>query len=475
MLTLSPFFYFRREINIIRKKRAVLASIAALEYTSVPVATLVSIITLVLSGQPLTPVNVFMLLVFMNMLKLAICFYLAYGFLVIHDAYGSLGRIQDFLLSENLLSIDHRSISKAQCTQDTNKTPLKDPDTRTTLCVSHLTYKELKRKHEFILQDIELITTSGSLTVVTGPVGSGKSTLLSAIAGEISGISGIITCPGTIVYIPQVAWVFSGTLKENILFGQPYDEHRYTRIIKACALMEDIQQFPSGDQTTVGEHGAVLSGGQRARVSLARAVYVDADLYLLDDPLSAVDVKVGQQIFEKCIKDLLGNKTRLLTTHQEEHMKEAHQVIVLYKGRVLGKGKFPELQEKGILNQTVDSLYQKVLEDNNSEKCSVEENKRKSGRMVPALPSETKGLEISEEDRTIGVVSTKLYWNYFRIGVPASMIIALICFCLITQGKLLQSCSDIRVSSFLNLDIPTDNNNRPFRYPLRLQLRIFKL
>ena len=133
------------------------------------------------------------------------------------------------------------------------------------------------------------------------------------------------------------------------MFGQPYDEHRYTRIIKACALMEDIQQYPNGDQIIVGERGVVLSGGQRGkRVSLARAAYVDADLYWLDDPLSAVDVKVGQEIFEKCIKDLLGSETRLLITHQEQHMKEAHQVIVLYKGSVLGKGKFTELQEKGI-------------------------------------------------------------------------------------------------------------------------------
>ena len=429
----SLLFFFRREINIIRTKSAILASLAALEYTSVPVATLVSIITLVLSGQPLTPANAFMLLAFLNMLRLAICFYLAYGFLGIHDAYVSLDRIQDFLLSENLSTVP--SIAEAKHLQNTGETASKDTGTQGFLCVSHLTYKGLKRKNEFILQDIGLTTTSGSLTVVTGPVGSGKSTLLSAIAGEISDTSGIITCPETIVYVPQEAWVFSGTLRENILFGQPYDEHRYTRILKACALMEDIQQFPNGDQTIVGERGVVLSGGQRARVSLARAVYVDADLYLLDDPLSAVDVKVGQQIFEKCIKDLLGNKTRLLITHQEQHMTEAHQVIVLYKGRVLGKGKFTELQEKGILNQAVDPLYQKVLNDNNTENSAVEENKGKDDRMVP-LPSDAKGLEISVEDRTIGVVSAKLYWNYFRSGVPAFVIIALVCLCLITQGTL---------------------------------------
>lgn len=135
-----------------------------------------------LSGQPLTPVNVFMLLAFMNMLKLAICFYLAYGFLEIHDAYVSLGRIQYFLMSENLPLI--HSISEVKRTENTSETALKDTGTQATRCVSHLTYKELKRKDEFILQDIELTTTSGNLTVVTGPVGSGKSTLFSATQVE---------------------------------------------------------------------------------------------------------------------------------------------------------------------------------------------------------------------------------------------------------------------------------------------------
>ena len=161
--------------------------------------------------------------------------------------------------------------------------------------------------------------------------------------------------------MPQIPWTFSGTIRENILFGEPYDESKYTRIIGACALTEDIKKFPDGDQTVVGEHGIVLSGGQRARVSLARAVYADADIYLLDDPLSAVDFKVGRHIFEKCIEGLLAQKTRLITSHQEQLMKEADNVIVLYKGRVLDKERFTELKGKGILpliKEPKDSVYE---------------------------------------------------------------------------------------------------------------------
>jgi len=196
-------------------------------------------------------------------------------------------------------------------------------------------------------------------------VGSGKSTLLSAIAGEISEVSRTITFQGSFVYVLQAAWIFSGTIRENILFVQPYDEPKYSRVIEACALTEDVQWFPNYDQTVVGERGEILSGGQKARVSLARAVYADADLYLLDDPLSVVDFKVGQHIFETCINDLLGDKTQVLASHQEQHMKEADQVIVMYKGRVLEKGSFTELREKGILNTTVDPLYQTIGKDSN--------------------------------------------------------------------------------------------------------------
>ena len=137
---------------------------------------------------------------------------------------------------------------------------IKALDRTATLFVSCLTYKQEKREDEFILQDIEFTASSESLTVITGPVGSGKSTLLSAIAGEVPEKNGHIRWKGTLVYVPQIAWVFSGTIRENILFGEQYDEAKYNRIIEACALTEDIKQFPECDQTVVGQRGEVLSG-----------------------------------------------------------------------------------------------------------------------------------------------------------------------------------------------------------------------
>ncbi|KAL9985334.1 hypothetical protein ACROYT_G007724 [Oculina patagonica] len=468
----------RHEINILRKKSFVWSCVGALRFSSVSMATLLSVVTLVLTGQPLTPINAFMLMAFINLLRLSTCSNLAMGLLGACDAYASLGRIEEFLLLEVLPAIscdqsreDTRNTesslpkSNSQLADRQEKMPgvsivdeLKPP----TLCVSNLTYQQIGRTNEFILQDIEFDTPAQSLTVITGPVGSGKSTLLSAIAGEVSYTSGTVTCQGSLVYLPQTAWVFSGTIRENILFGQPYNEPKYARIIEACALTEDIQQFPDRDQTVVGERGEVLSGGQQARVSLARVVYADADVYLLDDPLSAVDFKVGQHIFDKCIKGLLGNKTRLLTSHHEQHMKEADKVIMLFKGRVLENDSFNELQERGVLNTVIDPLYKKALKDGKSEKSIVWEDKeekevaRSCGRMV-LPPNEAKSLQILQEDRTIGVISSKLYWNYFKSGMHPWVIFVVICFCLITQAMMV-AC-DVWLS-FLTKKLPEDQKDK---------------
>ena len=454
-------YIFREEISAIQKKNAIQSSVDGLLYSAMAMAALVSIVTMVLTGQTLTPVNVFVLLSYINVLKEVTCGRLANGLLSTYDAYVSLGRIEDFLLLKSLpgnsgddcgeestteksSSAEQRSCYTERQTK-INQVPaadeVKDLDKPTSLCVSNLTFKQIDREDEFILQDIEFVARSQSLTVITGPVGSGKSTLLSAIAGEISDTSGTITFQGRLIYLPQTAWVFSGTIRENIFFGQPYEEHKYARIIEACALREDIQRFPDGDQTVVGERGEVLSGGQQERVSLARAVYADGDLYLLDDPLSAVDFKVGKHIFDKCIKDLLGVKTRLLTSHQEQHMKDADDVIVLYKGRVLEKGRFTELQEKGVISSIVDPLYKVALKDTTEsnessdwENEEITEDADKCEKMAP-LFNDGKSLEIAQEDRTIGVVTSKLYWDYFRSGAHPLVIIAGMCFGLITQGK----------------------------------------
>ena len=398
-------------------------------------ATMLTIITLSLTGHPLTPANVFILLSFINLLRQNFCINVAYGLLQSYDAYVSLSRIQEFLLLDNLTSttVTRKRLEENENWQGPHKSAKLEQDI--VLLVESTMLQEKDKDDRFGSQNVA--TKEGSLIVITGPVGSGKSTLLSTIAGEGRTKNISITCRGSIIYVPQIPWLFSGTVRDNILFGEPYEESKYARIIEVCALADDIQQFPEGDKAVVGERGAALSGGQRARVSLARATYADADLYLLDDPLSALDSKVGLHIFTKCIKGLLGQKTRLIASHHQQLMIEADEVIVLFKGEILDKGRFDDLKAKGLLNTTVDPPYKKAKDSDESfgEQGEEKDEISDTSNRTNLNTNECKTLRLSEEDRAIGVVSTKLYWNFFRSGAPLPVIIAGICFCLIAQGN----------------------------------------
>lgn len=188
---------------------------------------------------------------------------------------------------------------------------------------------------EDVLHDFNLIIPSKQIVGIIGPVGSGKSALLETILGELEITSGTIKKNGHISYASQQPWIFAASIRQNILFGQPYDKYHYDNVTRVCALKKDFQQFPNGDMTMVGDHGASLSGGQKSRINLARAVYRKADIYLFDDPLSAVDANVGTHLFEQCINEFLGNKTRILVTHQLQHMKDADHLVVLRGVRII--------------------------------------------------------------------------------------------------------------------------------------------
>jgi ATP-binding cassette subfamily C (CFTR/MRP) protein 4 len=155
------------------------------------------------------------------------------------------------------------------------------------------------------LDNINFKAKSGELVAFVGPTGSGKSTIFYAILKEIRLLRGELSVTGTVSYAPQEPWIFSASIKQNILFGSEMNEEKYCQVIKVCALEHDLSLLPNGDFTVVGERGVMLSGGQKARISLARAVYKEADIYLLDDPLSAVDSNVGKNIFAECIRNYL--------------------------------------------------------------------------------------------------------------------------------------------------------------------------
>ncbi|XP_047399638.1 ATP-binding cassette sub-family C member 3 [Sciurus carolinensis] len=196
-----------------------------------------------------------------------------------------------------------------------------------------------------ILHSLNIQILKGALVAVVGPVGCGKSSLVSALLGEMEKLEGKVSVKGSVAYVPQQAWIQNCTLQENVLFGQTMDPKRYQQALETCALLADLEVLPGGDQTEIGEKGINLSGGQRQRVSLARAVYSNADIFLLDDPLSAVDSHVARHIFDHVIgpEGVLAGKTRLLVTHGISFLPQTDFIIVLADGQVSEMGPYSAL------------------------------------------------------------------------------------------------------------------------------------
>ncbi|XP_035257042.1 canalicular multispecific organic anion transporter 1 [Anguilla anguilla] len=206
-----------------------------------------------------------------------------------------------------------------------------------------------ERDADPVLKDVSLDIKPGRLVAVVGAVGAGKSSLISAILGELHSLKGYINIKGSVAYVPQQAWIQNATLRDNILFGSALEDIRFQKVLDACALGPDLELLPGGDQTEIGEKGINLSGGQKQRVSLARAVYSSADIFLLDDPLSAVDSHVGKHLFTKVVgpNGLLKDKTRILVTHGVSFLPQVDEIVVLVDGQVSESGSYSELKASG--------------------------------------------------------------------------------------------------------------------------------
>uniref|UniRef100_A0A8C7QWB8 ABC-type glutathione-S-conjugate transporter n=1 Tax=Oncorhynchus mykiss TaxID=8022 RepID=A0A8C7QWB8_ONCMY len=267
------------------------------------------------------------------------------------------------------------------------------------------------------LKRINVRVPQGSLVAVVGHVGSGKSSLLSAMLGETEKRSGSVSIKGSVAYVPQQAWIQNATVQDNVTFGREKQKTWYQRVLDACALLPDLEILPAGDSTEIGEKGLNLSGGQKQRVSLARAVYRKADVYLLDDPLSAVDAHVGQHIFDKVIgpKGVLRNKTRVLVTHGMSFLPQADLILVLVDGEITESGSYQELLSRhGAFADFIHTFA------SNDRKESVTETATQRGRTSLGDTNSTnlQGMEpmseIDEEQVPEDLGKLEMYMEYFK-------------------------------------------------------------
>ncbi|KAI5859651.1 putative ATP-binding cassette transporter protein [Durotheca rogersii] len=294
----------------------------------------------------------------------------------------------------------------------------------------------------FVLRDINVTFPKGQLSIISGKTGSGKSLMLAAILGEVDIVAGSISAPrapkqrydskanrdnwiipGAIAFVAQIPWIENATVKENILFGLPYDAYRYSKTVEVCALAKDMEVFSDGENTEIGANGINLSGGQKWRITLARAIYSRAGVLVFDDIFSAVDAHVGRHILEKCLVGELGvGRTRILVTHHVALCEtRANYLVELGDGRVLNAGLVAELEQAGTLDQikSHEQTEQEIRDDEDSTAISSEQTSQvgvePDEEPLAKVPSRAEARKfVEEETREEGAVKAKVYAVYLK-------------------------------------------------------------
>uniref|UniRef100_A0A3B4GQK5 Multidrug resistance-associated protein 4-like n=1 Tax=Pundamilia nyererei TaxID=303518 RepID=A0A3B4GQK5_9CICH len=427
----------RKEIHQILKSSYLRGLNMASFFASSKITVFVTFTVYALLGNTITASSVFVTASLYGTIKLTVTLFFPLAIEKLSETVVSIRRIKNFLVLEEL--------------ERKNLTLPLEGKMENAIEIEALTCYWDKSLDAPSLHNVSITAESHQLLTVIGPVGAGKSSLLSAILGELPYDTGTLKVIGQISYAAQQPWVFPGTIRSNILFGKQLNPKKYERVLRACALKKDLQLFPDGDLTLIGDRGATLSGGQKARVNLARAVYEDADIYLLDDPLSAVDAEVGKHLFEQCICGLLKNKCRILITHQLQHLRTADQILVLKEGHVMVQGTYSELQTSGL---DIVSLLRSDAEAHSVGSCSVDPDKLSlrsqwticshgshcsSSSLLLPDSSCTDQLHvevaqtITEETRAEGNVSGHVYLKYFTAGCNTLVLMVIILLSIIAE------------------------------------------
>lgn len=285
------------EMNAIAKGYYVRATLLSLVFIP-SLAVFSTFVMYVMMGNSITAVKAFVTIAYFNYMRASIVEFWPMAVTSVAEGLVSLRRVEEFLLQENSQKTSIKQLRK-------KSVRIQSPEIGIFMRTASAYWNQDESNNNAGITSVDLEIEKQSLVAVIGSVGSGKTTLLEVILKELPLVDGDLNVTGSVSYAAQQAWIFEGSVKRNILFTEELDDKRYRNVLHVCALERDLELFPHGDETIVGDRGISLSGGQKARINLARAVYKNADIYLLDDPLSAVDAHVGKHIFEKCIKEFL--------------------------------------------------------------------------------------------------------------------------------------------------------------------------
>uniref|UniRef100_A0A4W4EQU7 ATP-binding cassette, sub-family C (CFTR/MRP), member 3 n=1 Tax=Electrophorus electricus TaxID=8005 RepID=A0A4W4EQU7_ELEEL len=396
----------QKELAVLRKA-AYLGSLSIMAWTSAPFLVALTTFAVYVSvdeNNVLDAEKAFVSLSLFNILRFPLNM-LPQVITSLVQANVSLKRIQTFLTHDELDpgNVDRKPVASGE--------------------VGRLLYMKVLMAYPFV-HSINAMVPQGSLLAVVGHVGCGKSSLVSALLGEMENLEGEISVRGSVAYVPQQAWIQNATLRDNILFGKPYVEQKYRCVLNACALTPDLDVLPGGDQTEIGEKGINLSGGQRQRVSLARALYSEADIYLLDDPLSAVDAHVAKHIFDNVIgpEGALRGKTRILVTHGISFLPQVDNILVLVEGTVSEMGSYQDLlKQNGAFAEFLRNYsLEDIIEDDDVMEVLLDEEESFPD---DALSNHT---DMVDNEPAVNEVKFSVYWDYAKAVGP--LLSLFICF-----------------------------------------------
>jgi ABC-type multidrug transport system fused ATPase/permease subunit len=414
---------FAQVIDKVRKKEmsAVKGSnyILALLYTLWAVARVslfLTLITYIYSGNVLSARKVFILTAYYNILNMSMVHFWPLAITFCAEGYVSSKRLREFLLMSEtkkkpLLFIENKEkddLKKELLTHNRIHHEISGDS------FNSIIFKDVTAN--WISTDLEITTGLNSINcefkkgytyALIGPVGAGKSSFLQAILGELEIDSGSLEIFGSLSYANQEAFLFEGTVRNNILFTEEYDEKKYSKVVAACGLSKDFEQLENGDHTFVGEKGVSLSGGQKARINLARAVYKEADIYLLDDPLSAVDSDVGNTIFYECVINYLKDKTVILVTHQLQYLHQIKDILVLAEGKIKASGSYEELKDKEIARLL-------PVEKSEAQEKDIDEEFKELTKHINVKKEEEPEIYNEKETQAVGKVRLEVYKKYLK-------------------------------------------------------------
>lgn len=454
---------FAKVIEKTRKKelRAVKGSnyIMALLYSMWAVSRVslfLTMITYVYAGNVLTARKVFIVSAFYNILNESMVHFWPLAISFCAEGFVSTRRLKEFLLikeakplvkSSNENASDdikktNRTIEAFATLVPTGRVHHPESPTRGLISFENVTAAWVNEDGESVvgLTSINIKFEPGHLYAIVGSVGSGKTSILHAVLGELELDSGLLEVHGALSYANQESFVFEGSVRSNILFTEEYDAARYSEVVSVCGLAKDFEIFEHGDDTLVGEKGISLSGGQKARINLARAVYRKADIYLLDDPLSAVDSHVGKNIFKQCVLRFLKNKTVLLVTHQIQHLHRVENIIVMSSGQVKAIGSYQELEKMDV---------PLLMPSHGHDKNEVDEKAVKSPakQLLPVDDNESLPEEVKETQEA-GTISLSVYKKYFSSIKSVPLVIVVLTLRVLNQA--LASFIDYFVAQWVN-------------------------